>query len=135
MSPFYANYGFHPQTEWMNEREACNPGAGLYAHWMQTTHQKAKAALEKTREDMSKYYDQKAKLQPDIKVGDLVLLNAKKIRTKRPTKKLSAKLHGPFKVLEVKKGERAFNWKSRLDGKSTQYSMSHYWNHTKHRVE
>jgi len=22
MSPFYANYGFHPQTEWMKEREA-----------------------------------------------------------------------------------------------------------------
>ena len=108
MSPFYANYGFHPQTEWMKEREACNPGAGLYAHWMQTTHQKAKAALEKTREDMSKYYDRKAKLQPDIKVGDLVMLDAKNIRTRRPRKKLSPKLHRPFKVLEVKKGERAF---------------------------
>ena len=89
MSPFYANYGFHPQTEWMKERKARNPGAGLYAHWMQTTHQKAKAALEKTREDMSKYYDWKAKLQPDNKIGDLVMLNAKNIRTKRLTKMLS----------------------------------------------
>ena len=108
MSPFYANYSFHPQTESMKEREARNPGAGLYPHWMQTTHQKAKTALEKTREDMSRYYDRKARLQPDIKVGNLVMLNAKNIRTKRPTKKLSPKLHGPFKVLEVKKGERAF---------------------------
>ena len=57
---------------------------------------------------MSKYYDWKAKLQPDIKVGDLVMLNAKNIRTKRPTQKLSPKLHGRFKVLEVIKGERAF---------------------------
>ena len=108
MSPFYANYGFHPQTEWMKEREAQNPGAGLYAHWMQTTHQRAKKALEKTQEDMSKYYDRKARQQPDIKVGDLVMLNAKNIRTKRRTKKLSPRLHGPFKVLEVKKGELVF---------------------------
>ena len=108
MSPSYANYGFHPQTEWMKEREAQNPGAELYAHWMQTTHQRAKKALQKTREDMSKYYDGKARQQLDIKVGDLVMLNAKNIRTKRPTKKLSPRLHGPFKVLEVKKGERAF---------------------------
>jgi len=26
MTLFFANYGFHPQTEWMKEREAHNPG-------------------------------------------------------------------------------------------------------------
>jgi len=108
MSSFYANYGFHPQTEWMKEREAQNPGVGLYAHWMQVTHQHARKALEQTREEMSKYYDRKARQQPDIKVGDLVMLNAKNIRTKQPTKKLSPRMHGPFKVLQVKKGERGF---------------------------
>ena len=35
------------------------------------------------------------------------MLNAKYIRTKRPTKKLSPRLYGPFKVLE-KQGNRAF---------------------------
>ena len=100
MSPFYANYGFHPQTEWMKEREAQNPRTQLYAHWMQTTHLKAHEALDRTRESMNKYYDRKAKQQPDIAVGDLVMLNAKNIRTKRPTKKLSPKLYGPFKVME-----------------------------------
>jgi hypothetical protein len=107
MSPFFANYGFHPQTEWMKEREVQNPGAQLYAHWMQTTHLQAREALERTRDNMSKYYDRKAKQQPDIKVGDLVMLNAKNIRTKRPSKKLSPRLQGPFKVLE-KRGNRAF---------------------------
>jgi len=86
MSPFYANYGFHPQTEWIKEGEAQNLGAGLYVHWMQLTHQHARKALEQTREEMSKYYDRKARQQPDIKVGDLLMLNAKNIRTKRPTK-------------------------------------------------
>jgi len=32
MTLFFANYGFHPQTEWMKEREAHNPGATMYAH-------------------------------------------------------------------------------------------------------
>ena len=91
---------FTPQTEWMKEREAQNPVAQLYAHWMQTTHLKAHEALDRTRESMSKYYDRKVKQQPDIEVGDLVMLNAKNIRIKRPTKKLSPKLYGSFKVME-----------------------------------
>jgi len=27
MTPFFAHYGFHPETEWTKEREAHNPGA------------------------------------------------------------------------------------------------------------
>ena len=56
---------------------------------------------------MKKYYDRKATDQPKIEIGDLVMLNAKNIRTKRPSKKLSPKLYGPFKVLETK-GNRAY---------------------------
>jgi len=107
MTPFFANYGFYPQTEWMKERQAHNPGATMYAHWMQDIHQQAKHTLENTRELMKKFYDRKAKEQPSIEVGDLVMLNAMNIHTKRPSKKLSPKLYGPFKVLE-KKGSRAY---------------------------
>jgi len=32
MTTFFANYGFHLQTEWMKEREAHNPGVTRYAH-------------------------------------------------------------------------------------------------------
>jgi len=108
MSEFYTNYGFHPQTEWMKEREAQNPGTGLYAHWMQVTHQHARKVLEQTREEMGRYYDRKTRQQLDIKVGDLEMLNAKNIRTKRLMKKLSPRIYRPFQVLEVKKGERPF---------------------------
>ena len=107
MSPFYANYGFHPQTEWMKERRAQDPGAELYAHWMQTTHQRAKKALEKTRQDMSKYYDRKARQQPDIKVGYLVMLNAKNIRTKQPMKKIKSTT--PWSVQSIGSQERGTN--------------------------
>ena len=107
MTTFFANYGYHPQTEWLKEREAQNPGANLYAHWMQTIHQQARQSLERTREAMGPYYDRKAKQQRDFKVGDLVMLNAQNIRTKRPSKKLAPKLYSPFKILE-QRGERAY---------------------------
>jgi len=107
MTLFFANYGFHPETEWMKEREAHNPGATLYAHWMQDINRQAKQPLEDRRESMKKYYDRKATEQPGIEVGDLVMLNGKNIRTKRPSKKLSPKLYGSFKVL-AKKGSRAY---------------------------
>jgi len=107
MTPFFANYGFHPETEWMKERAAHNPGATMYAHWMQDIHQQAKQASENTPESMKKYYDRKATEPPSIEVGDLLMLNAKNICTKRPSKKLSPKLDGPFKVLE-KKGSKAY---------------------------
>jgi len=56
---------------------------------------------------MKKYYDRKATPQPDIETGDVVRLNAKNIKSKRPTRKFTPRLYGPFKVLE-KKGNRAF---------------------------
>ena len=79
----------------------------MYTHWMQTVQNKARKTLEQTREAMKKYYDQRATPQPDIDIGDLVMLTAKNIRTKRPIKKLSPRLYGPFKVLEIR-GNRAF---------------------------
>ena len=58
LTPFFANYGFHPQTKWMKERDVQNPGAMMYTHWMQTVQNKARKTLEQTMEAMKKYYDQ-----------------------------------------------------------------------------
>ena len=97
MTPFFANYGYHPQTEWLRERDAQNPGANMYGHWMQTIHQQARESLEKTREAMGRYNNQHAKQQPEFKIGDLVMLNAKNIRTKHLSLKLAPRLYSPFK--------------------------------------
>jgi len=100
MTPFFTNYGYHPQTKWLKEREAQNPGANLYAHWMQTIHHQAKQSLDKAREAMGRYYHRRPKQQPDFKIGDMVIHNAKNIHTKHPSKKLAPKLYSPFKILE-----------------------------------
>jgi len=77
MTAFFASYGFHPQTEWMKEGEAQNPGATMYAYWIQDIHRPVKQTLEETQESMKKYYDRKATNQHYIEVGDLVMLNTK----------------------------------------------------------
>ena len=63
--------------------------------------------MEETKRRMGKYYDQGKQTAPEMNPGDWVLLNAKNICTKRPTKKLSPKHYGPFKILE-KIGSRSF---------------------------
>jgi len=74
----------------------------MYTHWMKTVQENTRTTLEQTREAMKKYYDQRATPQPDIEIGDLIMLNAKNIKSKRPTRKFTTRLYGPFKVLEKK---------------------------------
>jgi len=66
----------------MKEREVHNPGATMYPHWIQDIHRQARQTLENTWESMKKYCDRKATEQPNIEVGDLVMLNAKNIPIK-----------------------------------------------------
>ena len=48
---------------------------------------------------MAKYYNQKvANKKPQFKVGDWVMVNAKNIKTKRPSKKLDYKLSSKLEI-------------------------------------
>src|SRR5436853_3212518 len=101
MSPFYANYGFHPRTTWPVEMESKNPASRNYAHWITNVHELCAEYLKKTAQKMGRYYDKSKTAAPQFKAGDLVMLNGKNIRTCRAAKKLDAKLFGPFKVLKL----------------------------------
>ena len=57
MTPFYANYGFHPAAHNHPTEAPRNPGAQLYAHWMVQVHEDAQEHLEKSRERMKKFAD------------------------------------------------------------------------------
>ena len=50
---------------------------------------------------MSKYYDKKRSIPPQFKVGDKVLLNNRNLRIKRPSRKLSHKMKGPFVIQKL----------------------------------
>jgi len=110
MSPFYVNYAFQPETQWVKARENAtwkSPAAELlYSRWM-SIWDALKGNLQVAQERMKRYYNLKAKEAPEWKVGDLVMLNAVNIRRNRPSAKLDHKSVGPFKILEPV-GTRAF---------------------------
>jgi hypothetical protein len=58
LTPFYTNYGYHPKTIGTSSEESKNLASKAYAHWIKATHNRAIQALEKTKDNMSKYYDQ-----------------------------------------------------------------------------
>ena len=117
MSPFFANYGFHPRTNWPVEKESKNPASRNYPHWMESVHELCVKRLKETLERMGKYYDRSRKEAPPYSVGDLVMWHGKKIRTRWAAKKLDAKLFGPFKVVRL----------VRQGGQSVQLELPQRW--------
>jgi hypothetical protein len=57
--------------------------------------------MEAAQKRMSKYYNRNviaSKKEPQFKIGDWVMVNAKNIKTKRPSKKFDYKLRGKFRI-------------------------------------
>lgn len=106
ISPFYANYGFEPGTNWPTEVQFRNPASEVYGHYMTSVHSKLSKQLEVSIESMRKYYDRKRKSIEPFKKGELVMLNGKNIRAKHRCKKLEDKMYGPFEVINTGKNGR-----------------------------
>jgi len=101
MSLFYANYGFHPLAVGPISTEPLNPASTAYAHWMQAVHEEARKELEEAQEQMRWYTNPERKEPPAYRVGDLVMLNGCNIKTRRPSRKLDHKNHGPFQIEKI----------------------------------
>ena len=97
--------GFEPdqvpsRVESMNE----------FTNRMRSTLEEAKAALSKSKDDMTRYYNQKWSAAPKYQPGDKVYLDASDIQTTRPSKKLFHKCLGPFPI-EQQVGSNAYRLK------------------------
>jgi len=101
MSPFYANYGFHPVASDPTASGPLNPASRFYAHWMLAVHKDSIEQLEAAHERMWRYTDPQRTEPPKYQKGQLVLLNGRNIRTRRPSQKLDHKNHGPFQVAKI----------------------------------
>jgi hypothetical protein len=101
-SPFYANYGYNPASGTAIPRTDILPvHSKAYRHWMKAIHDDCEETLEKPRDQMKRYADDNRIETPNYKRGDLVMLNGKNIRSRRPCKKLDHKLHGPFEIQDI----------------------------------
>jgi len=50
MSPFYANYGFHPAAMHPASTEPLNPASQVYAHWMHAVYDEPRKGLQDAQE-------------------------------------------------------------------------------------
>ena len=124
VSPFFANYSFNPETQWLKplavdptKMDWTNPAAEKLLQRWQKIWSYLQDNILQAQERMAKYYDMRFQKQPVIKPGDKVTVNMKNMKTKRPSKKLDHKRLGPVEVLEAV-GKRAFKVKLPLEAKN-----------------
>ena len=109
VSPFFANYGFNPETQWVKPTATTgsNPASQKLLQRWQGIWKYLEERILQSQERTSRYYNQRVQKQPPIQPGDLVMVNMKNMKTKRPSKKLDHKRLGPVEVIEAV-GKRAF---------------------------
>ncbi len=99
VSPFFANYGYHPSFEVVDGLEVSTPGR-RYVEDLAAIHDSIRATLHKAQADQKRFADQRRTSNHKIEVGKQVLLNSKNIRTTRPTRKFAERMLGPFEVIQ-----------------------------------
>jgi hypothetical protein len=99
ISPFYANYGFHPNVN----KEPLNvfpkaQQATVKVSKLKELHQELSAEIAFLAERMAKFANKGRSEGPDFKEGGTAYLLRRNIKTKRPSDKLDFKKLGPFKI-------------------------------------
>ena len=109
VSPFYACYGYHPEIHYEvgdNSTGGEVPTAAERVKKLHELRNSLSQRLERAVAEQAKYYNRKHKPMT-FSVGDLVLLSTRNLKQKRPSKKMSHKFAGPFRV-EDKIGAQAY---------------------------
>lgn len=117
LSPFYANYGFHPNVHQhpLGIRPKAQQ-ATIQVDKLKELHIYLSDELEFLADRMAKYANKRRSEGPDFKEGGKAYLLRKNIKTKRPSDKLDFKKLGPFKI-EKKLGPVTYKLKLPKDMK------------------
>ncbi|SOV04857.1 uncharacterized protein UDID_17215 [Ustilago sp. UG-2017a] len=104
LTPFFANYGYHPRFSFDNTDPA-SPALFLtarsYADQLKQLHEYVRGELVKANSQAAEQFDKRRLPAPQFRPGDRVWLSADNIRSLRPTKKLDYHRLGPFSVSEI----------------------------------
>jgi len=104
MSLFKVNYGREPRMGFDIRKKGKNEKAEKFVREMKERHEKARAALVKSQEEMKRQADRSRKEVEEYRVGDKVLISMKDFSMelmKRATKKLTEKFIGPYVVRKI----------------------------------
>jgi hypothetical protein len=109
LSPFFANYGYHPRATISLDVAVPDPTAHDFARPLSELHDFCRQEIQVAQ---AQYQDpanrSRLAVPPELfQVGKKVWLNAKNIKTKRPSKKLDSKKLGPF-VIDKEISSHAF---------------------------
>lgn len=99
-TPFYTNYGFHPQIGSLPKIDTPVLSVEAFVSHVQQVQKDTKKALEQAALDMKRFYDRHRSKAPEFKVGQKVLLDNADLAINRPSRKLAERRSGPFKILE-----------------------------------
>jgi len=101
MSPFYANYGYHPRWSGsISNSDSQLPSTVEKVIELHEVHDLCKSNIALANLEYAKYYNANRREGPDYKEGDQVLLLMRNITTSRPSKKLDIKYSGPFTIIK-----------------------------------
>ena len=109
-TPFFANYGYHPNsiaTSTPRATDSDNPAAGDLIKSLGEVHEQLSFELAEASATHARFYNRKVKEAPPFEEGDQVWLLRRNIKTARPSDKLDHKRLGPFPIKD-KVGRAAF---------------------------
>ena len=96
VSPFFANYGFHPRFNISIPAISVNPLAEMRARTLQYVHRDFSLELCVVGKQYKDHADRCRLVAPPFAVGDMVWLLCRHIATTRPYAKLDYKKLSPF---------------------------------------
>ena len=100
MTPFYANYGFHPQMSLLPPSpDPTTPAADSYVQQLREAQVTLQRELLKARKAMELSANRRRRPAPDFVPGQKVWLLRRHISTTRPSSKLDVRRLGPFVLL------------------------------------
>jgi hypothetical protein len=97
-TPFLLNSGQHPRMGFEPKQPAQVEAVNEFTNRMKMALEEAKSALNKAKDDMARYYNQRQLPTPMYQPGDKVYLDASDISTTRPSRKLSHHRLGPYPI-------------------------------------
>ena len=100
LSPFFANYGYHPRMSLLPPSlDSSVPAADSYVDRLRETHVTLQRELLKARKAMELSANRRRRPAPDLIPGQHVWLLRRHIATTRPSSKLDVRRLGPFSVI------------------------------------